>query len=520
MTTNSTLLNTTATTYNGQQFPAPINFPIEHFPAIIRSAVQEVQANTGFPLPLIAVSALGAVAAACQNSINVELPVGSVSPTSLFLLIMAESGEGKTPTDRFFTKPIRDFEENELKKLEEAEPKIKAHRTTWEIQRQGIEKAIKKNSNNALKNNNPETYDLLTKESEKLQKALEDHLSMEPKRQLHYKMFHGDTNPNKILVDLHENWPSAYLCSDEAGSVFRGSALSNRGMINQLWDGATLTVDRISSPSFQVKDARLTISLSVQNDVLDNFLNHRATDFRNIGTLARYLVVYPYSTKGSRILNDRPQFTEYLTAYQQRITEILTLDKQEMDNGRKERHVLKFSAEARKYWLDFRNRVESNLNPGRYLADIDDFASKISTNLARIAALFHYFEGQKGDISWDTVYRAGVICEWFIHEFKRLFSSTPKISLQVADTWELEQFLHRWSQNHPSQTSILKSLITQYGPNSLRTNKDRRNYAINELAQQCKIFEQSVGKKKWITFNPAFFPSASVVSPYQPVMRY
>lgn len=495
------------------------NFPIENFPLILKNAIQEVHTNTGFPIPLIAASALGPVAAACQNSINVELPVGSISPVSLFLLIIAESGEGKSPTDQLFAKALRDFEENEAKKLLAATPTLNMQRTSWEIQRQEIEKAIKRNRKNALKNIDSEE-NLLDQEFGKLQQSLEDHLSKEPKQPRRCKIFHSNTTPSKILLDLHENWPSAYLCSDEAGSLFRGRAMADRGMINQLWDGATLTVDRMSSPSFQVKGARLSISLAVQSGVLHDFLNDRATDFRSIGALARYLIVCPISTKGTRILRDGPQFTEHLRVYQQRLTDILVQDTLEMDNGREERNVLKFSMEAREYWYAFRNSVEFDLNPGRYLSDIDDFATKIITNLARIAALFHYFEGHEGDISLETVSRAGALCNWFIHEFKRLFSSLPEIPQEIADTLELERFLRDWCSRHQGLQYVLKSLVGQYGPNRLRgsSGKGRRAYAIDQLAKEGKIWLVYEGKKSWIQLSPQYFPVCTVVQSYQPLI--
>ena len=56
---------------------------VDAFPPSIKNAILEVHANTYFPIPLIAASALGAIAAASQNSIDVELPLGSVSPVSL-----------------------------------------------------------------------------------------------------------------------------------------------------------------------------------------------------------------------------------------------------------------------------------------------------------------------------------------------------------------------------------------------------------------------------------------------------
>lgn len=497
--------------------PTSDNFPVNDLPPLLKNAVLEVQANTGFPHSMIAASALGAVAAACQNSIDVELPFGSRSPVSLFNLLIADSGEGKSPTDRYFTKPIRDFEENQAKNSETSMARQKARKDSWEIELKVIQTAIKKNKKNLL-TKDPKQNDQLSLELEKLNQELGDHYAREPRQQPQYKIFHSNTTPGKLALDLYTNIPTAYLSSDEGGSIFQSEAIKDLGMLNQLWDGGPFQIDRLSSPCFQVINSRLSIFIAVQGPVLQNFLLGRGKVARGNGFLGRCLVTSPYSTKGSRTLVNGPQSTERLNSFQKRITEILDQDKFELEQGRQERLALKFSEEAKQHWYIIRNNVEKFMGPGEHLADIDDFASKITVNLARIAALFHFFEGHKGDISLETIWQAGLVCAWYIEEFKKVFSKAPAIPLEVSDTSEMERFLKNWSQNHPGQPALLKSLVPQYCPPQLRSNKARREYAINQLIMQNKIaIQQFEGKKKWLVFNPSFFPAAfNIASPFPP----
>lgn len=488
--------------------PNPINFPVDDLPLLIRHAVSEMQWNTRFPLPLIVSSALGAISLACQNSIDVHPPIGSASPCSLFMLLVADSGEGKTPSDHYFTQPIRDFEENEARKAELALSEEKAYRSTWAIELKVIEAALKKNRKKSLSTDKPEQIDLLNVEFENLQQKLQAHLSKEPRPQTKYKLLHSNTTPAKIALDLYENWPSACLISDEAGSLFRGEAMRDLGMLNQLWDGTPLNVDRVSSPSFKVRDARLTISLMVQGQILTNYLKGRGKDARDIGFIARCLVAFPFSTKGSRMVNNQPQSWHNLTAFQQRITDILTQNKLEADQGRQTRRILEFSQEAKNHWIDFRNQIELDLNAGRYLSDVADGASKIALNLARMAALFHFFEGRDGEISAETLNSARSICNWYMHEFKRLFTKNPEVPIEVSDANDLEQFLVRWYQNHPGMIAIQKSHIAQYGPSQLRKNAYRRKAALNALVYHNKIRIQPQGKTQWVEFNLNFLPTS------------
>ncbi len=481
-------------------------FPVEYLPPLVKKAVLDMQKNTQFPLPLIVSSALSAVSLACQNSIDVQQPIGSVSPCSLFMLLVADSGEGKTPTDNYFTKPIRDFEENQEKKLADELVQQKTLRSAWDIERQAIENAMKKNRKKSLSTDQADDSEALNLELENLQKKFKDHLLKEPKQQRQYRLMVSNITPEKLLSDLNENWPSVGLFSNEAGSLFRSGAMRNLGMLNQLWDGAPLSVDRVSSPSFKVNNARLSVSLMVQGQVMENFLAGRGKEARDIGFLARYLVACPLTTKGSRFVDDRTQSWHHLTAFQQRITEILTQDKLEVDQGRQARRVLVLSPEAKCESIKFRNEIESHLTPGGYYSDVDDFASKIANNLARMAALFHFFEGHQADISAESHRFAEGVCVWYLNEYKRLFTKQPDIPSVYADAYDLEQSLLRFCQNHPGCYGIEKSKIAQYGPSQLRKDKVRRDAALYELTCQNKIYTYLIGKKPWIALQKYINP--------------
>jgi Protein of unknown function (DUF3987) len=486
--------------------PYQNNFPVEYLPPLIKNAVLEMHRNTQFPLPLIVSSALGAISLACQNTIDVRLPVGSVSSCSLYMLVVADSGQGKTPVDNYFNQPFRDFEEYETKKLEAGFFLQKAYRKTWELELNEIESHVSKNRKKILAAHNAEQTEQLESEFEILQQKLQEHFLKEPIPQRNFKLLYSNTTPAKMASDLYNNWPSACLSSDEAGSLFRGEAMKDLGMLNQLWDGSPLSIDRISSPSFSVRNARLTVSLMVQPKIMQSYLAKRGQEARDIGFFARFLIAYPISTKGSRFLTDQPQSWNDLKRFRDRISEILIQDKLEVDQGRQTKRILEFSQSAKESWIRFRNKIELDLNAGGYLSDVSDGASKISINLARMAALLHFFEGHEGEISDNTLTQAKFICEWYMHEFKRLFTVAPQIPIEMSDAIELEQSLIRWCQNHPGNTAILKRSVVQYCPNQLRRNEHRRDAALQYLITQNKICIVQDGKKQWVVFNPSYFP--------------
>ncbi|MDH8228156.1 DUF3987 domain-containing protein, partial [Klebsiella pneumoniae] len=68
------------------------------------------------------------------------------------------------------------------------------------------------------------------------------------------------------------------------------------------------------------------------------------------------------------------------------------------------------------------NQVESEMRMIGLLYDFKDYASKMAENMARLAALLHYFSGDGGDISVTAVKAAVEIVAWYIEEYIRLFS--------------------------------------------------------------------------------------------------
>ena len=127
-------------------------FPILSTPPILQDAINEVVNATKFSPALVASSILAAIAAACQNSTDVQLPLGQIIPISLYLLLIADSGEGKTTTDQLVGKSIRIFDEKEKVRFELEEQKLKSYKKVWDIELKAIEKNHPKNHHKAYFN--------------------------------------------------------------------------------------------------------------------------------------------------------------------------------------------------------------------------------------------------------------------------------------------------------------------------------------------------------------------------------
>ena len=244
----------------------PQDYPLDALPDSVRCAVEKVAGFVKAPVPLIATSALAALSLAIQTYTDVQRAEKLDGPCGLFLLAIADSGERKSTCDNFFTRSIRDYE---AAQREAAKPLIAAYKSeceVWEAQRGGLKEKIKQ----LAKEGKPSTA-----QAHELHELDRD-APIAPRVP---RLIYGDATPEALSYALAKQWPSGGVISSEAGSVFGGhgmgtdSVMRNLAMLNQLWDGATLPVERRSSESFTVRGARLTMALQVQELTIRAFFD-------------------------------------------------------------------------------------------------------------------------------------------------------------------------------------------------------------------------------------------------------
>lgn len=467
-------------------------YPLDALPDAVRCAVQEVAGFVKAPVPLIATSALAALSLAIQAHVDVQRADKLHGPCGLFLLAIAESGERKTTCDGFFTKAIHD---HEAAMLEAAKPEILAHKSkhaAWAAQRAGLVEKIK-----ALSKGGNST-------AAKAQE-LHDLDDNEPRAPRVLRLIYGDTTPEELGFKLAMVWPSGGVISSEAGTVFGGhamgkdSAMRNMAMLNQLWDGATLKVDRRTSASFTVHGARLTMSLQVQEATVRAFFDATKGLARGTGFLARFLVSWPESTQGTRNFTEAPTNWPALATFNNRLSAILSRPIAIDSDGGLTPAILTLDPDAKAAWVRFHDTIEAELSPGGELAEVRDVASKTADNAARLAALFHVFAGSIGPIDLAAMEAGARIAAWHLHEARR-FLGELAMPAEVSNPARLEAWLLDYCRREKTD-SVPTREVQRRGPPSLR---DRRAFAdaIKELTELGRARLVQDGKKRQVQINP------------------
>jgi putative DNA primase/helicase len=279
----------------------------------------------------------------------------------------------------------------------------------------------------------------------------------------------------------------------------KDSVMRNLALLNQLWDGASLTIDRRSTESFAVRGARLTMALQVQEPTLHSFFDKTGLLARGTGFLARFLVSWPKSTQGNRPYTDPPEEWPKLTAFHQKIAQILKITVLINEAGALSPVPLTLKPDAKAAWEEFHNAIESELSTGGELYDVRDVASKSADNAARLAVLFQIFEhGLGGAVELDCIERASRIAAWHLNEARRFFGELA-LPVELADAARLDSWLIDYCQR--KQTHLVPTREAQrLGP--VRDKEKLRN-ALRELIELDRVKVTQKGEPKTIKVNPA-----------------
>lgn len=480
---------------NNQLQQAPPPYPRHAFPDEIRLAIEEVMEKVMAPDALICMSFIGAISTACQGLIDVKLPIGMVVPTSLNLLVKAESGERKTTVDKIVGDPIYAHDEENNRHIKSDESDYQADLIYWKTINSTIQSMLRQ----AIKKGEC---------VEDLHLRLDQHIKARPTQRNRHLYIHQDATESALMQSLEGKGKSIAIYTDEGEVVLKGGLMNRVGLRNKGWDGARiLKSNRITTGTIIAEQPRVTINMLVQNAVFDDYQRDRGAVNRGSGFWARFLVGEPASTQGFRFIRYVDEEWHYVLKFHSHISERLDQYDRMISAGEVERQVFEFDAEAAAEWVNAFNSMEALIQPWQYLRDIADFASKASEMIARVAALLHFFTKQEGKITVNTLQQAKAIVNWHVHEFKRLFSPQIATLNMQASIMDIERFLflNYWKEgvSYAGKNQVLRN-----GPYYLR-QKASLEPVIEAMVAQRKIWlcKDIASNRAMIGMTPDHFNS-------------
>lgn len=463
---------------NKSVLPEPgCEYPLFIPASIFAAAVDEVEVNIKAPRSLVISGALTAISLVAQGLIDVLKPNNQVVPASLMIAAVADSGLGKSTVQDAFLKSLRDFEVDKDAEFKRDMVQWKARLAIWERSKKELLRSFSKAQRNEIDSTDIEKEIL----------SLEKNRPEKPRR---FRMLYDDVTPQALFLGMYEDLPTAGLISDEASGIMNGRAFKDFPKLNTIWSGGVIAVDRTSSESYRLAGARLTVSLMVQEKNFNNYLSRNGDLSRGAGLWARFLVCKPDSRRGTRLMESFSSSWQRTDEFNAKMSELLERNAQLQAQARSCREQIKFSPAASVLWMKVFNEIEVGMLKGGRYERMPDLASKLADNIARVAALLHFFEGKEGDVSVEILEFSVSLCCWFADEFKKIF--VPPVQVEV-DADELYQWLV--TKRRAKGRDIDKNDILQFGPNRMR-KKEVISPILDYLVSINKIIihERRVGR--------------------------
>lgn len=317
---------------------------------------------------------------------------------------------------------------------------------------------------------------------EAIKNELRDLIKQEPRPPRRAKMVYEDISPMAMLSALNETGVGT-LVSSEGGIVVDGKAFDAVPYLNSIWSGGPVNVVRVGKPALNIQGARLTVSIMLQPSIFEPQTGKKGEKVRGSGHWARYLIFCPDSTQGTRFSATQANSWEHLSAFDLRIRDIQQIARLTRIVGGCEREKIFFSEEAAKAWYSHYDQIEAAMGPFGQYARASDHASKLAENVARVAALLHYFEKKGGKISAQTFQVAADICADCSDDFLRLFVPPPQ---EVSDAVALNKVID--SIRDHGRRFIRKTHLQKRCPNAQRGN-GRFEPALDVLLRQGIVVE-------------------------------
>lgn len=433
----------------------PTPYPLDALTYEMRGAVEAIMEHEQVPAAIAGQCVLGAATNLMQTRVNAWHPRGKPggAPCSLFMLSLFGSGEGKSSARNLAFKVIDDLEKDALTHHHQACAEI----ITCAEQLKGKER-------NEFLAENP--------------------LPPDPKTQ------YSDATFEPIAGDFIRGKPAANWDTDEGGQMLGGSSLkadtvaATLGGLTKAFDDGYFERTRSKSNaegSGVAYNRRLSIHLLAQPiAVVEALANPLLT---GQGFLARFMLAAPDSLAGSCFITlESLDISAYadprLQEYWARCKEIAASPEYiDTETGEVKPPVLMLNTDAKKIWVSFRNKIESDLGPLGHFVELKPFARRGAEQALRIATVLGGFEGLD-QIDGDCMTRACKLAYYSLREWLR-YTSAETIDRNL----KLAAELMAWFVS-PKRTTCWKEFhidrLGKSGPAALRTAKVR-NAVLNVL---------------------------------------
>ena len=439
-------------------------FPVDALPTLMADMVGAMADLIQAPETLCAHSVLSAAVLVTQGLADIHLPNTSrAMPLSLFLLVVAASGERKSSCDGLALKAVARLESRLSETYADEMRTYRADRAAYE----GEVSKIK--------------ADRKIERDERQQKLRALYEPDEPTAPI---IRATEPNLEGLLNLIAKGRPSLGVFTAEGGSFLGGHGMSDDAKTRTLTGLSTLydtgSAQRVRAKEITILDGRrVSISLAAQAKIAAALLGDELA--QDQGFLGRFLVCYPDSRIGTREVRLAPTEADpRVEAFTSRIERLLYL--QDGIKAPLRLPTLGLDDEAWEVFRAFSQAIEDNLGEGKHWHPIRAAAQRMAENVGRVAGVLHLFAhgGTDAPIDGDTMVAACEVGAFYLKEALRI-SGGVMVDAETQATDDLATWIESRSGD-----LIAPSIIQQNAPRP-RANAAKTRERIRALCEAGRL---------------------------------
>ncbi|GAB7040704.1 MULTISPECIES: YfjI family protein [Catenuloplanes] len=372
---------------------APPPFPVDVLPPWLGDMVTATARFTQTDPAMAGGVALAVLSACAGGRLDVEARPGWREPVNLFLAVVAEPGERKSPVHGALTDPLEAAEATLADKSRAAVAEAAALKDIASRQAEHAKTVAAKATS--------DKRDGATAEA--VAAALAAEAITVPALP---RLFADDATPEKLISLMADNGGRMAVISDEGG-VFdmlagRYSSAPNLDPYLKGHVGRPIRVDRHNREGEFIPRPALTVGVMIQPSVLRKFGGN--DDLAGRGLVARFLFVLPASLAGYREIDPDPIPTPVRDLYAEKIHGLAATLAEWSDPA-----VVALTDDAARIRATAAADIERHLRPGGALRDVREWANKLAGTTIRLAGLLHV--AHRPDDAWRHPIDAGTMAD-------------------------------------------------------------------------------------------------------------
>ena len=465
--------------------PEPIEFSLHEIESpnidflgdnIITRFVKEVSRSTETPLEFALFGVFSAISTCVMGKVFVKIKDDYIEPIILSTIILAKSGEGKTPVYNHVMKPIL---EKQKKYREEYQIKFKE----FQHQNKLMEEKIRRLKDGVKKNNiEVNVKDVMDIENEKIGEPVDPTITAQ------------DITPEQITNKLVRQGGRIAIIDHEGGIFdtiagrYSNNGTANTDVFTKGYNGSELKVDR-GEKSVDLDNAYVLLLIFLQPNIFKKTKNF--DHFLESGFFARTLFLSPKSKVEFRTDNEPSVNAEIKNKYNNFIQGLMSYKKEDNSNYK----YLKFSKDSKEMYIDFCTSIaKERAVGGDFEGDsLGGWAEKLKGNTARLAGILHIIENPPINdsattkISKETLNKAIQLSVILIDHAKIVFNSigTNTSTKDAIDLWN-------YIENKKLDSFTESEILQKRKQHQRLSKKDNMTLALKVLIERSVILE--VGK--------------------------